>query len=103
MKKNEINEMAKELAADHPAVKKLRDVPMKKKLSALSKIFSTGRKHYGKLDAFRYFSGRFERTDCGFQDSPVWTYRFRIGGNEEELRKRNGTTSGGDRRTDSAV
>ena len=42
MKKNEINEMAKELAADHPAVKKLRDVPMKKKLSALSKIFIVG-------------------------------------------------------------
>lgn len=34
--------MAKELAADHPAVKKLRDVPMKKKLSALSKIFIVG-------------------------------------------------------------
>ena len=42
MKKKEINEMAKELAADHPAVKKLRDVPMKKKLSALSKIFIVG-------------------------------------------------------------
>lgn len=42
MKKNEINEMAKDLAADHPAVKKLRDVPMKKKLSALSKIFIVG-------------------------------------------------------------
>ncbi len=42
MKKNEINEMAKELAADHPAVKKLRDVPMKQKLSALSKIFIVG-------------------------------------------------------------
>ena len=42
MKKKEIIEMAKDLAADHPAVKKLRDVPMKKKLSALSKIFIVG-------------------------------------------------------------
>lgn len=42
MKKKEINEMAKELATDHPAVKKLKDVPMKKKLSALSKIFIVG-------------------------------------------------------------
>lgn len=42
MKQKEISEMAKELAADHPAVKKLKDVPMKKKLSALSKIFIAG-------------------------------------------------------------
>ncbi len=42
MKKEKINEMAKELAADHPAVKKLKDVPMKRKLSALSKIFIVG-------------------------------------------------------------
>lgn len=42
MKKETINQMAKELAADHPAVKKLRDVPMKRKLSALSKIFIVG-------------------------------------------------------------
>lgn len=34
--------MAKELAADHPAVKKLKNVPMKEKLSALSKVLIAG-------------------------------------------------------------
>lgn len=34
--------MAKELAMDHPAVKKLKNVPMKEKLSALSKVLIAG-------------------------------------------------------------
>ena len=37
-----IDEIAGELAADHPAVKKLKDVPVKKKLSALSRVLIAG-------------------------------------------------------------
>ncbi len=42
MERDKINEIARELAADHPAVKKLKDVPVKRKLSALSKVLISG-------------------------------------------------------------
>lgn len=42
MKRQSIDKIAKEFAADHPAVKKLKDVPVKRKLSALSKVLISG-------------------------------------------------------------